>query len=335
MAEAMSTGSGKTHRLEKNFAVRQISPPGSNVLEYQGLQTLAKPTKMSRGVYGGNLCAQTLVVAMESVPANEGFVPHSLHSYFVKAGDDTIPCNYQVEKLNDGKNFANRLIRVVQNGELKYIVMVSLTKKNSLEKAKKEYNNNEKNPYPFEFQSAVPSTFYKYPQKDLELNTNFDHSGMLQHKFPPNFVDHELENDEHLKAAGDRELSFYIRLKEEEQLQSKYRYAGFAMVSDSIYLSSLSRILHLPKLSSGLPISVFGEKAPYFFSVSLDHSIYFHDDDFDPKEWAFVNFKAPRFSNNRVLLQAGYYDKNGKLFATIVQEGLVFFKNGTEHKAKL
>lgn len=334
MAE-VSARTEATHRLKKNFSVRQVSGPDSSVLEYEGLVPLLKPAPTSRGVYGGNLCAQALVVAMESVSASEDFVPHSLHSYFVKAGVDSVPCSFQVEKLNDGKNFANRLIRVLQNGELKYIVMVSLTKRNSIDKARKEYVNNNKKPFPFEFQTSVSPTFYKYKASELEVNRGFDHSGLLEHKFPPNFVDHELSADEHLKSPGERDISFYIRLREEEKLESKYRYAGFGMLSDSVYLTALSRVLHLPKLPSGLPISPTGGKEPYFFSVSLDHSIYFHDDNFDPTEWSFVNFRAPRFSNNRVLLQAGYYDKKGKLYASIVQEGLVFFKEGVEHKAKL
>lgn len=311
-------------RLEKAFELRKLSD-----VKYEGVKPLAKPSLNSRGVYGGNLCGQALLVAMETCEA--GFTPHSLHSYFIKAGDDTMPCQFEVEKLNDGKNFANRLIRVSQKGQMKYIVMISLTKKNSRANTAKEYAKDPKKQSPFEFQAPVASNFYKYKHEDLPVTYN-DHTKTLQHKIPPDFVDHKLNPDESKKSAAERDLSFWLRIDDASK-DPKYKYAGFGIVSDSLYLTSLSRILHLPILGDGIGSS--GGKGDHFFSVSLDHSIYFHDDSFDPSKWVFFNFSTPRFSNNRVLLQGGYYDENGKLFASIVQEGLVFFHSGSEHKAKL
>lgn len=304
--------SHKPSKLERILSVRSVDGKSHH---YEGIIPLHKPSLESRGVYGGNLCAQALVAAMETI--GEGFIPHSLHSYFVKAGDDGLVCQFQVEKLNDGKSFANRLVRVLQEGELKYIVMVSMTKKG-------------KKP-PIEYQTPVPPAFYKYNHKEMQTQTKYDSSGLLQHRFPPTFLDHAI-TDEHTKSAGERDLSFWIRISSD--VLPKYKYAGFGMVSDLVYLTSLSRILHLPQRYPG-DIGVTGGKGPHFFSVSLDHSVYFHDDNFDPSDWTFVNFKAPRLCNNRVLIQGSYYNGNGKLFATIVQEGLVFFHGGSEVKARL
>ncbi|KAK6465304.1 thioesterase-like superfamily-domain-containing protein [Scheffersomyces coipomensis] len=335
MSESMSTHIDKKQRLEKFLEVRPvINGDGSEVDTYEGVNPLTKPMPRSRGVYGGNLCGQAIVVALETVPAD--FVPHSLHSYFVKAGDDKIVCQYKVEKLSDGRNFANRLIKVLQNNDLKYIVMISLTKKNSMSNSIKEYNLNadKKLPLPIEFQKEINSEFFKYSRDELPTYDNFEINNIFQYKFPPNYIDHKLNDNEHQVSAADRELSFWIRINDDSTGKSltPYKYAGFGLISDSVFLSSLSRVLHLPNYENGLPI----DSGPgHFFSVSLDHSIYFHDDAFEPKDWIYVTFKTPRFSNNRAMLTAHYYDQNGKLFASIVQEGLVFFRNGTEYKAKL
>lgn len=301
---------------------------------FEGILKLYKPSHNSRGVFGGNLCAQALVVAMETAPVN--FVPHLLHLYFVLAGCDETKCSYTVERLSDGKVFCNRLIKVTQSGELKYVVMVSLTNKNLTHETRRRYEQTKSGQLGFEFQTPVNLTFYKYSLDELETIKDYDFSGLLEHKFPPNFCDHQVDIDEHKKTAAERDLLFWIRCNDERPHDSKYRYAGFGLISDLIYLTSLLRILHLPAHDDPrFPIGPTGGKNNHFFSVLLDHAVYFHDDDFDPTDWTFVNFKTPRFSNNRVYIQAGYYNRQGKLFALVVQEGLVLFHGGSEFKAKL
>ncbi|ODV76623.1 Thioesterase/thiol ester dehydrase-isomerase [Suhomyces tanzawaensis NRRL Y-17324] len=337
MAQLHKLGLHSPSKLSKSFAVKKV---GEN--KYQGVVPLSKPSATSRGVFGGNLCAQAVVAAMEHTP---GFVPHSLHSYFVKAGDDQSPCEFEVETVSDGNNFANRLVRVVQKLELKYMVMISLTKKNSMASARHNFKAG-KSPHPVEYQVPASSSFYKYNHRDLPVHTTYDHGGMLQHKFPPDFLDHSLSHGEHEKSPGERDFSFWIRIGDEGSKgvgESKFKYAGFGMISDSLFLTSLARTLRLPLVDGSndaasmgpTAIKSSGGKGPYFFSVSLDHSVFFHDDDFDPHEWIYASFKAPRLCNNRVLFQGSYFDTKGRLFASIVQEGLVFFDEGNARKAKL
>lgn len=317
-------------KLEQSYGIRKIDDNN-----YSGLRPLKKMSSNARGVFGGNLCGQSLLVAMETVPAN--FTPHSLHSYFIKAGDDSQCCHFHIERVNDGKNFANRQVRVLQDNELRYIGMISFTSRNSMEKNLRQYHDNPKSSKqkPIEFQKSLPQDYIKYKHHDLPVNIN-DQSRTLHHKFPPSYFDPKLNHHEAKQAAGDRDLSFWIKVDDYKNLGSsaaakKFKYAGFGVISDSLYLTSLSRILHLPSRGIGST----GGKGEHFLSVSLDHSIYFHDDDFDHSNWIFFNFKAPRFANNRVLIQGEYYNEKGKLFASIVQEGLVFFHSGHELKAKL
>lgn len=325
MAQAMAVESQEAileSKLEKSFAVKQIGE-----LKYEGTVPLGKPSPKSRGVYGGNLCGQALVVALETVEA--GFTPHSLHSYFVKAGSDKSPCQYEVEKVSDGRNFANRLIRVVQNGSTCYIVMISLTKKNSIDKTIKEFNEDPSKTFPFEFHKPVPDSFFKYDLKDLHYFKS-PHNP-IAHKFLPEYLDKTLTPEELDSHASERELSMWIKI-DDKITDPKYKYAAFGVMSDSQFLTSLPRILHLTP-SKSEPVS--GGQSSHFFSVSLDHSIYFHDDCLDPTEWNFFNYSAPRFSNNRVLFQGSYYNSKGKLVATMIQEGLIFFRDGHERRAKL
>lgn len=319
----MSVDIAEPSFTERNLGIKKIGE-----LEFEGLRPLSKPSPNSRGVYGGNLCGQAIVAAMATVDVD--FVPHSLHSYFVAAGDDLMVCQCKVEKISTGKNFANRLVKLFQKDQLKYIVMISLTKRNHHSKTQKAFDDG-KGPRPFAYQLPPGSEFYKHKVEDLPFH-DYRLDSELQHKLTPEFID--IDESKELKhGPSERRLSFYIRVND-KPLPTAYKYASMGLVTDSLYLTSLSRILHLPRENNNI-LGASGGNNKNFFSVSLDHSIYFHDDDFDPTSWLYFSYQSPRFSNNRVMFSGGYYNSKGKLIASIFQEGLVFFKKDVDTKAKL
>src|SRR5205809_4190397 len=65
-------------------------------------------------VFGGQVIGQALRAAMRSI--GEGRAVHSLHAYFLRAGDDALPIIYRVERDFDGKSFANRRVIALQRG---------------------------------------------------------------------------------------------------------------------------------------------------------------------------------------------------------------------------
>ena len=66
-------------------------------------------------VFGGQVIAQALRAAMRSIDG--GRIAHSLHAYFLRAGDDALPIVYRVERDFDGKSFANRRVIALQRGQ--------------------------------------------------------------------------------------------------------------------------------------------------------------------------------------------------------------------------
>src|SRR3546814_1813373 len=65
-------------------------------------------------VFGGQVIAQALMAAQRTVEKNR-FV-HSLHAYFMRPGDPSVPIVYQVERIRDGSSFATRWIVAIQHG---------------------------------------------------------------------------------------------------------------------------------------------------------------------------------------------------------------------------
>lgn len=60
------------------------------------------------GLYGGQIVAQGLAAAAKSI--GEGFVVHSLHAYFIRAGDASAPVRYEVDRIRDGRTFSTRRV---------------------------------------------------------------------------------------------------------------------------------------------------------------------------------------------------------------------------------
>src|SRR6185295_15730482 len=66
-------------------------------------------------VFGGQVAAQALVAAGRTV-ADDRRV-HSLHSYFLRPGDPTIPIVYEVDRIRDGRSFTTRRVIAIQHGQ--------------------------------------------------------------------------------------------------------------------------------------------------------------------------------------------------------------------------
>ena len=75
-------------------------------------------------VFGGQVIGQALVAACRTVDV-AARPPHSLHAYFLLAGDPKVPIIYEVDRIRDGKSFTTRRVVAIQHGEAIFIMSVS------------------------------------------------------------------------------------------------------------------------------------------------------------------------------------------------------------------
>ncbi|CAX43819.1 Acyl-CoA thioesterase Tes3p, putative [Candida dubliniensis CD36] len=274
--------------LDEVYGVTKI---GHNT--YRGNRPLTKPDRRSRGVYGGNFCGQAVLVAMKSSPPE--FKPHSFHSYFVKAGRDDEPVTWKVEEVSTGRTFANRLLQAIQFGNIVFTAEVSLTKKNSISKTKSAENKP-----PISFETPIGKTFEAYNNVSLPIIPN-DSVLIDYRQFPE-----QLDSDKisySLKWGNNNQNSWDML-----HANKDYQFVGLAILSDILDVSVFLK--HL------------GYQGKPQFNASLDHSVYFHDDDFDVTKWCTTFMKVSRICNDRALIKAEIYSNNGSHIASIVQERL-------------
>ena len=65
-------------------------------------------------IYGGQAIAQALRAAAMTV--HDGQVPHSMHAYYVRQGDEAAPVLYEVQRIRDGRSFSTRQVVASQSG---------------------------------------------------------------------------------------------------------------------------------------------------------------------------------------------------------------------------
>ena len=94
--------------LDDVLTLLDIEPIEVNI--FRGVQ----PDEDRQRVFGGQVAGQALVAAARTV--DDGVSVHSLHSYFLRPGDPSIPILYEVDRIRDGRSFVTRRVVAIQHG---------------------------------------------------------------------------------------------------------------------------------------------------------------------------------------------------------------------------
>jgi acyl-CoA thioesterase II len=78
----------------------------------------------SHHIVGGHIAGQALMAASRTAPAR---VPHSVHVYYLRAGDARRPVDVHVEKARDGGALSTRQITACQDGDILLEALASFT----------------------------------------------------------------------------------------------------------------------------------------------------------------------------------------------------------------
>ncbi len=247
-------------------------------------------------VYGGQVLAQSLVAATRTVdPAR---VAHSLHGYFLRAGDITLPITFSVDRLRDGRSFSTRRVQAYQNGEPIFSMIASFQDVDPglehFESMPSDVTPPEQLPSAAELMGDNPHPVAQYWSKARPFD--------LRHVERPIYfsVDGEkvAKQAVWLKALGD--------LPDDANLHQ----AALAYLSDYTILESIYR-------RHGIAWSHPGLK-----SASLDHAMWFHRPA-KVDEWLLYVQNSPSAQGGRGLALGHIYTREGALVATVAQEGMV------------
>ncbi|KAI9721580.1 MAG: hypothetical protein M1828_005070 [Chrysothrix sp. TS-e1954] len=284
----------------------------------------------ARGVYGGSVIAQCLSAAQKTVPAD--FAVHSMHCYFVLAGNAEIPIIYYVEHVREGKSFATRTVQARQRGKPIFTTTLSFMREGSAGFKRVEH--------------GLPLPDVPQPYDDP--------SEVLWSSRGP-FESQHLDT-----YNGDAVDAHLVRTRNWMRARGKISNAGghrahlnaLAYMTDSFFIGTIARahrvwrnppaakdgerdteVARRIKAQNGGQEHNEDKRPEIGMMVSLDHTIYFHrPKDFKADEWLFSEMDTPWSGDGRGVVTQRIWTRDGKLVATCFQEGLVRLKQSSESK---
>ncbi|GLW90821.1 acyl-CoA thioesterase II [Actinokineospora globicatena] len=286
--DGVARGQGVLDRLVELLDLERIEDD-----IYRGVS----PEHSSVRVFGGQVAGQALVAAGRTVPAERGV--HSLHAYFIRGGDPSVPIVYEVDRIRDGRSFTTRRVVAVQHGKAIFALSAS-------------------------FQS---------------VESGIDHAeGMPEVPDPETLPTHAERMTPDLRAKfgdwADRPRPIDVRYVSEPPWLS--RETGPRDARNQVWMRTDGKLADDPLLhvcvlayASDMTLldAVLARHGVYWgtdkvMGASLDHAMWFHRP-FRADEWILYDCASPSASGGRGLATGRFFTRDGTLVATVVQEGLL------------
>ena len=240
-------------------------------------------------VFGGQVLAQSLVAATRTV---EGRPVHSLHGYFLRPGDIDLPITFSVDRLRDGRSFSTRRVQAYQKGEPIFSMIASFQETDPGLEHQDEFPQDipapETLPSAAELIGDNPHPVAQYWAKARPFD--------MRHVGSPIYFS--------VKGEPVAHQAVWIRALGDMPADAQLHTAALAYASDYSILESISW------------------SHPGLKSASLDHAMWFHR---EPKvdEWMLYVQESPSASGGRGLSLGRIFSQDGRLLATVAQEGMV------------
>ncbi|MGV0034579.1 MAG: acyl-CoA thioesterase II [Candidatus Azotimanducaceae bacterium WSBS_2022_MAG_OTU7] len=258
------------------------------------------PAEGWQRVYGGQVIGQALVAASRTVE-DVNRVAHSLHGYFLRPGDTTIPILFSVDRIRDGRSFNTRRVVAIQRGQAIFSMSVSFQVMEEGLHHQIDMPAGIKPPEECATEAELHEAYIdKIPE---EFKNNFDRPRPIEMRFvePINDFDPEpMEPYQHVWIKAADTMPDDIRLN-----QCLLAYASDMTLLDTCYRPH------------GM-----GWSNENFQVASLDHSMWFHRP-FKTDEWLLYAQDSPYSGGARGFNRGSFYTQDGQLIASATQEGLI------------
>jgi acyl-CoA thioesterase-2 len=245
-----------------------------------------QPDTSAQRVFGGQVLGQALAAASRTVDPERQV--HSLHGYFLRPGDTAVPIVYRPEPTRDGRTFSSRRVVASQNGK------------------------------PIFYMSAS----YQRPERGL------DHADPMPDELVP--PDEAPTLASVFEAASGRKADDWnkewaaldVRLAGVTGRRYWIRAAGKLPDDPALHACVLAYASDLTLLGASLlPHGIIiGDRR--IQPASIDHALWFHRE-FRADEWLLYDQASPSASSARGFATGRLFTEDGRLIASVAQEGLI------------
>ncbi|THH32346.1 hypothetical protein EUX98_g1855 [Antrodiella citrinella] len=257
-------------------------------------KSLHVPTQ-ARGVFGGQVISQALVCATRCV--EPAYYLNSMHCYFLLSASPIVPIIYNVDR----------------KGKTVFIMLCSFQRPESWQ--------------PHNYQMPMPPNV---PAPEQCQDTQIVYSRYLERpdvkpevrEFLEEFVKERLQSPlcirhAHIRvlADGGKTVMTWFKVRNMSNYTPGFQKCILSYISDSNFIGAAAKVLDVDRFQKG--------DKHLSMTSTLDHSIWFYDNDFDCGDWILYVVDTPRARLGRAVVIGRMYTANGKLIAVTSQEGVM------------
>jgi acyl-CoA thioesterase II len=252
----------------------------------------------TRYVFGGQVLGQALSAAQATLGRPRA--AHSLHAYFLRAGDIEHPIVYDVDRTRDGGSFSVRRVTAIQHGKVIFFCAASFQE---AETGAEHQLSMPEVPRPDDIEPAPAIPPEQLATLPTKVQRWLDRMGPFEFR-------HVYPRDELRPPKRPPFQQVWFRLAAKVGDAPELHRALLAYASD-FHLLGTATFPH--------GISYY---QPDVQMASLDHAMWFHRP-FRADEWLLYSIDSPSAQGSRGLARGLVYDLQGRLVASTAQEGMI------------
>ena len=246
-------------------------------------------------IFGGQVVAQCLMAANQTVESELN--AHSLHAYFLRAGDPSSPIDFEVDPIRDGRSFSTRRVVARQKGEAIFNTSIS-------------YHCEEEGVSHCFTMPEIPA-----PRSKADDLSGF--RGFTTKPGDPNLIDlYQIER---------QRVTQYLAEEQPPLGRSWFRAVGPLPDDRAMHQAALVMISDYSLLSTVFYPHPFSNPIKHFMAASLDHAIWFHHPG-KMDDWVLYDCDSPRAGGGRGFSRGFLWSQDGTLLASTAQESLMRVK---------
>ena len=292
-----------TTAIERLLTILDLEPLEHNLFRGQS------PLEGWQRVFGGQVIGQALVAATRTV---ENRPAHSLHAYFMRTGDPSIPIIYEVDRIRDGKSFSTRRVVAIQHGHAIFSMSVS-------------------------FHGEETGVEHQIPMPEVTPPDALPSESELIEKYmenAPEPIRRYWRRDRPIEVRPVDPDSYVGRKTGMTDQAVWVRAAGKLPDDPSIHRCVLAYASDMTLLDTSLRYHGRSVFDPDVMAASLDHGMWFHRP-FRADQWLLYVQDSPSASAARSFNRGSLFTADGTLIASTAQEGLVRIVGGAADKNRL
>ena len=249
-------------------------------------------------LFGGQVLGQCIAAANQTVA--EDLQMHSLHGYFIRPGDVSLPVVYQVERVRDGSSFSTRRVTAIQKGKTIFTCSAS-------------------------FQLAEQGFYHQTPMPEVpgpeELHSETDLLALLADSLPPQLRARAMQD----KPIEIRPVSVDNPFSPKAREPVKYvwfRADGELAANPSLHKCLLGYASDFNLLTTSMLPHGVSVWQKFMQVASLDHALWLHGE-LRMDDWLLYAMDSPWAGNSRGFSRGSIFNRQGQLVASVAQEGLI------------